>query len=109
MKEHEISVIEKMKSYAIEAIQFKDDITFEQFSLDRKTINACVFNISQIGELVSKLSSDFLEKNNFIPWRNMKYLRNKIVHDYDGVNLEVIWEILTIYLPELVSELKKVK
>ena len=46
MKEHEKVILEKMKLYAEQAIQFKGDMTFEEFSNDLKTISACIFNLS---------------------------------------------------------------
>ena len=65
----ECEVISKMKTYAVQAIQFIADIDFSEFSNDVKTINACVFNLSQIGELVTKLDEKFIRDNNHIPLR----------------------------------------
>ncbi len=50
MKEHERIILEKIKTYTEQAMQFKEGMTFEGFSDDPKTISACVFNLSQIGE-----------------------------------------------------------
>jgi uncharacterized protein with HEPN domain len=50
MKEHEKVILEKIKVYAIQAIQFKGDMDFVEFSSDAKTIAACVLNLSQVGE-----------------------------------------------------------
>ena len=106
MKKHEKIIIEKIKTYSLEALQFKGDITFEQFTSDRKTITSCVFNLSQIGELIRRLDLDFIEMHNHIPWHQIKGLRNQIVHDYEGLQLKRIWEILTIFLPELITNLE---
>ena len=51
MKEHEKIILEKIKTYAVQAVQFKNDMNFAEFSEDAKTIAACVLNLSQIGEL----------------------------------------------------------
>ena len=53
---------------------------------DKKTINACVFNLSQIGELAGKISDKTIKNNPSIEWCGLKALRNRIVHDYEGVN-----------------------
>lgn len=66
MKEHERFILKKIKIYAEQAMQFKESMTFEEFSDDPKTISACVFNLSQIGELVTRLDSEFLETNSHI-------------------------------------------
>lgn len=68
MKEHERIILGKIKLYAEQATQFKKGMTFEEFSDDPKTISACVFNLSQIGEMVTRLDSEFLEANIHIPW-----------------------------------------
>lgn len=64
-------------------------------------VEACIFNLSQIGELANKIDTDFEENNPSIPWRIMYGLRNKIVHDYEGVNLVLIWDIVKDDLPKL--------
>ncbi|CCQ97091.1 conserved hypothetical protein [[Clostridium] ultunense Esp] len=49
-----------------------------------------MFNLSQIGELVNKLDKEYLSKHHGIPWFKMRGLRNRIVHNYEGVNLNLI-------------------
>lgn len=80
---------------------FIEGYSHEQFKNDRKTINTCVFNLSQIGELAGKVSEELQEEYSNIEWRGIKALRNRIVHDYDGVNLNMVWEFLTTELNEL--------
>ena len=104
----ECEVISKMIRYATQAIEFRGSIDFSEFTNDYKTINACVFNISQIGELVTKLDESFINANKHIPWRNIKNMRNKIVHDYEGVHLSIVWEVLTEFLPDLIADLNKI-
>lgn len=53
-------------------------------------VEACVFNLSQIGELVNKLDKDYISKYPEISWFKIRGLRNGIVHDYEGVNLNII-------------------
>lgn len=61
-----------------------------------------------MGELVNRLDDDFLEKNATIPWHQIRGLRNRIVHDYEGVNLKLVWEILENDLPELREEILEI-
>ena len=53
-----------------------------------------------MGELAGKVSSELIEQNPRIEWRGLKSLRNRIVHDYDGVNLNMIWGFLSEELDE---------
>ncbi len=105
MKEHERVVIEKIKKYAIQTMQFADNQDFLSFNNDAKTTAACVFNLGQIGELTSKLSDDFMDKTGNIPWRKMKSMRNRIVHDYEGVQLTIVWDVITEFLPTLINDI----
>jgi len=105
MKEHEDVILHKIKIYAMQAIQFKKDMSFAEFSADIKTVAACVFNLGQIGELTGRLSDDFLNENAQIPWRKIRGLRNRIVHDYEGVQLNIVWDVLDVFLPELIENI----
>lgn len=109
MKEHERIVLKKIKIYAEQAIQFKEDMTFKEFSDDLKTISACVFNLSQIGELVTRLDSEFLESSSQIPWHKMRGMRNRIIHDYEGIQLNIVWDVLVDFLPELIKKINELK
>lgn len=91
MKNKDKLMLQKVLKYINEIEEFIKDYTKEQFNNDRKTINACVFNLSQIGELVGKLSENVIKENSNVEWRGLKGLRNRIVHDYEGVNLDMVW------------------
>ena len=69
-------------------------------------VEACVFNLSQIGELVRHFDKEFVEIHDDIPWSQIKGLRNRIVHDYEGVNLRLVWEIIDGDLQELKEKLQ---
>ena len=71
-------------------------------------VEACVFNLSQIGELVRHLDRDFIEQHPDIPWAKMRGLRNRIIHDYEGVNLMLVWEIIKYDIPTLIVKLKEI-
>lgn len=107
MKKHEKIILEKIKTYAEQAIQFKENMTFEEFSNHPKTISACVFNLSQIGEMVTRFDAEFLEENSHIPWHKMRGMRNKIIHDYEGIQLNIVWDVLVDFLPELIESINE--
>jgi len=109
MKEHEKIILEKMKIYAKQAIEFKGNIGFPAFSTDTKTIAACVHNLSQIGELVGRLDDQFVEENPTIPWRKIRGMRNRIVHDYEGIQLNIVWDVLVDFLPQLIEDLNRIE
>ncbi len=108
MKSKDIITLTKILKYIDEINLFIANYSHEEFRNDRKTINACVFNLSQIGELAGKISDELQAEYSNIEWRGIKALRNRIVHDYDGVNLNMVWEFLTTELKELEQLLKDI-
>ena len=105
MKSKDKVILTKILNYINELKEFIAGYNQEEFEKDKKTINACVFNLSQIGELVGKISKEIMEENSEIEWQGLKSLRNRIVHDYEGVNLTMIWGFLTEELDELKEQI----
>ena len=108
MKNKDKIILEKIIKYINEIQDFIKGYSHEQFNNDKKTINACVFNLSQIGELASKISDETINTNPDIEWRGLKALRNRIVHDYEGVNLNMVWGFLDSELIDLEKQIKKI-
>jgi len=63
--------------------------------------DAVIRNIEIIGEATKKISRDFRTMHNEIPWKEMAGIRDKLIHDYMGVDVDVIWKTIEIGLPEL--------
>jgi uncharacterized protein with HEPN domain len=92
---------------AIEAIgRFIEGMTYEDFLLDRKTVDAVLRNITVIGEAVARLPDDIQAGVPEVPWRDMRDMRNVVVHEYFGVNKRILWETALHDLPPLVSALR---
>ena len=94
MKSKEYISLTKMIEYINKAQKYTEGYTFEQFCQDEKTVDASIFAISQIGELVKNISKETMEQYPNIEWNMIKGLRNRIVHDYEGINLKSIWVVL---------------
>lgn len=94
MKNKEYVSLLKMIEYIDKSIKYTSNYSFEEFCNDDKTIDATIFSISQIGELVKNITSETMEKYSSIEWNMIKGLRNRIVHDYEGINLKTIWYIV---------------
>ncbi|MBA4389662.1 MAG: hypothetical protein C0399_01830 [Syntrophus sp. (in: bacteria)] len=93
--------IEKIERYIY-------SLTIDGFKADDKTVDAVVRNLEIIGEAVRQIPSEFKEKNNNITWNQIAGLRNRIVHDYFGLDLEMIWHIVTFDLPELKKKIREI-
>ncbi len=108
MKSKDVMILTKIITYINELKDFINGYDQNMFEKDKKTINACVFDLSQIGELTSKLSKEIIEENPNIEWNGLKSLRNRIVHDYDGINLTMIWGFLTEEVDELNKQISEI-
>ena len=71
---------------------------------DRKTQDAVVRNLEVIGEAVKNLSSDLRDRYPDIPWKRMAGMQDKMIHEYFGVNLNLVWEVVQLHLPSLKSK-----
>ncbi len=97
----------------IEAIQrildYVEGMPFDQFVKDQKTIDAVVRNFIVIGEAASHLPDDFLLENPELPWREMRDMRNLVVHEYFGIDHAIIWDTVKKNLPPILPILKKMQ
>lgn len=100
-------IISKMITYIDKIASYCEGKQYSDFEENTLLVEACVFNLSQLGELVNKLDANFISNNKSVPWNQMRGLRNKIVHDYEGVNLVLVWEIISADLSELKAQLNK--
>jgi uncharacterized protein with HEPN domain len=89
------------------SIQFCADSDWQTFSQDLKTQSSVLYQIVIIGEAVNRLSSDFIANNPQIPIRQIKGMRNRVVHEYKEVDLKVLWEAMQKSIPELLQELQE--
>lgn len=108
MKNKEYITLTKMIEYIDKSLKYTNGYSFEKFSCDDKTIDATVFSISQIGELVKNISKETMKKYSNIEWNMIKGLRNRIVHDYEGISLKSIWYIIQNDILELKNSLQNI-
>ena len=108
MKNKEYMSLKKMIEYIDKALKYTDGCDLDSFSANEEEVDATVFVISQIGELVKNISKDTMEKYPNIEWVIIKNLRNKIVHDYEGIKLNLIWDIVTEDIVKLKSDLEEI-
>lgn len=110
MKKNRISSFNRVR-HALEAIslieQFTHNYTLEKFLGDEKTISACLYQYSVIGEAVAGIEADILEKHDY-PWYKVKSFRNFILHEYHAIEMKVIWDTNNEELPGLKEVLIKV-
>ena len=108
MKSKEYMSLKKMIEYIDKSLKYTKDCDYTSFSENEEKIDATVFVISQVGELVKNISEETINKYPNIEWIVIKNLRNKIVHDYEGIKLNFIWDILQNDITKLKEDLEKI-
>ncbi len=108
MRSKDRIIIQKIVGYIDDIEKYIAGLGAKDFLDDKKTITACAFTVSQIGEIVKEISDETMRKYNDIPWNSIKGMRNRIVHDYENVDLSVLWGTIKESLPELKDKLKDI-
>lgn len=80
----------------------------DAFRTDLKTQDAVIHNIQIIGEATKKVSPETRASHPEIPWKNMAGLRDRIVHDYFGISLDIVWDVVENHLPPLRVALRQI-
>jgi uncharacterized protein with HEPN domain len=96
-----------MLESATKILDYTSGLSFEQFEIDNKTIDAVIRNFEIIGEVSNRIDGDFKILNSQIEWAKMRGFRNRIVHDYFGIDLEIVWSIIQDDIEELIYQLKE--
>jgi len=89
-------------------IKFCDNLNKETFLKDEKTQSSVLYQIVIIGEAVNRLSPDFIKFYPQIPFNAIRGMRNRVVHEYKEVDLDILWEVTQTNIPELLNQFKKV-
>ena len=96
--------IEKIQDY------MRTIITIDDFNHNQLVVDAVVFNLSQVGEISKyRISANLKESNIHIPWHEMVGFRNRIVHDYDQINMNIVYDTIQEDLPIVLKQLIDLK
>lgn len=88
--------------------QYTQGLKFDDFVISSMVVDAVVRNIEIIGEASKNVPADIKQKNKQIPWRKIAGMRNRIVHEYFGVDVRIIWFIVENELTSLKTEIIKI-
>ena len=82
------------------------DVDYDKFMEDTKTQDAVIRNIEVIGEATKNLSGRLRKAYPQIPWKDMAGVRDKMIHHYFGINLEIVWTIAKKEIPSLLPQIE---
>jgi uncharacterized protein with HEPN domain len=89
--------------------QYTSGMSFDVFSKDHKSVDAVVRNLEIIGEASNRLPADFKGSHPQIEWHKVVGLRHRIVHEYFGIDLQIVWQILQKDLPSLRQAISQIR
>lgn len=88
--------------------EYSGAISFNEFAGNFMIVEACLYNIQVIGEAISKIPGDVKENNPKIPWKLINGMRNRLIHDYIGTDLSLVWNVIKNDLPDLETDLESI-
>lgn len=101
-----LDYVHDMYDNARKAMRFVEGLNFDQFREDERAQYAVVRALEIIGEASKKIPEDVRAQYPDIPWRAISGMRDKLIHDYFGVDIRVVWRTVQEDLPELIRHLE---
>ncbi len=85
-----------------------EDVSWDDFIEDEVLKRAVVRSLEIIGEASKKITADVKIKWSTIKWKNMAGMRDRLIHDYMGINYLIVWDVVKNKIPELSQQIKEV-
>lgn len=101
-------LLQHIRQAATDACGFVSGMSKDAFLADKRTQQAVILNLVIIGEAATRIlnhHAGFAERHAAVPWRSMKGMRNRLAHGYFDIDLDVVWDTVTIALPNLLASL----
>jgi uncharacterized protein with HEPN domain len=102
-------LIEDMWEAVRRVERYTEGLSLEDFLSDEKTVDAVVRNLQVIGEAASRLPEEVRLRASQIDWHKVVGLRHRVVHEYFGVDLQLVWQVLLSHLPILKTVLETLR
>jgi len=89
-------------------LSFTKGLSYTDFAGDKKTLNAVIRSLEVIGEATKNLPASFRNRYPDIPWKQMAGMRDKLIHEYFGVDIEMVWRAIECHIPNILPMLKEI-
>jgi uncharacterized protein with HEPN domain len=108
-KRDDFLLLEDMIESSDKILSYTSGYNLAEFLNDPKTIDAVVRNFEIIGEAANRIDAEFKSNHSQVEWNKLRGFRNRLVHEYFGVDYQILWEIIENELPILIELLKSIK
>ena len=87
-------------------LEYVGSMSREEFMRDSKTVDAVIRNLAIIGEAAKKVPADIRRQHPSVEWKKMAGLRDIVIHDYFGIDEDIIWDVVSVKKPELNEQME---
>jgi uncharacterized protein with HEPN domain len=101
--------LQHMLDHAVEAVELIRGHNRSDLDHDRKLNLALVRLIEIVGEAAARVRADTRAQHAQIPWQDIIGMRNRVIHGYDEVDFDILWDVVELHLPPLIAELRKAR
>lgn len=105
MRRDDVTLLDIARSARL-VLEFTHAMTVAEFEADLKTQSAVLHQLLILGEAVKRLSSEFRGSHGAVPWRAVAGMRDKLIHEYDEVDLQEVWRTIEIDIPNLLKHVE---
>jgi uncharacterized protein with HEPN domain len=89
-------------------LSFTRGMSYSDFARDKKTVNAVIRSLEVIGEATKKLPVSFRDSYPDVPWKRMAGMRDKLIHEYFGVDRQMVWQVVERHIPDILPLVKEI-
>lgn len=89
-----LDYLEDISNAILDIRSFVRDMSAEGFMADKKTVNAVIRSLEVIGEATAKIPKDIRKRYPDVPWDEIIAMRNRLIHEYFGVDLDIVWQTI---------------
>lgn len=109
MKDRELrDYINDLVESCEDILYFTKGMSYSDFASDKKTVNAVIRSLEVIGEATKNLPASFKDNYPDIPWKQMAGMRDKLIHEYFGIDKQMVWQAIQKHIPQLHLQLKRI-
>ena len=101
-------LLEDMLESCDRILEYTQGLAFDDFKKNYLVVDAVVRNFTIIGEAAGRIPDEYRKKHSEIEWDRIRGFRNRIVHDYFGIDYQIVWLIIENNIPELRELIKKI-
>jgi uncharacterized protein with HEPN domain len=109
MKDRELrDYINDLTEACEDILSFTKGMSYSDFASDKKTINAVIRSLEVIGEATKKLPASFRSNYPDMPWKQMTGMRDKLIHDYFGIDIQMVWQAVEKHIPHILALIREI-